>query len=49
MEKKLFVSDFKLLSFPILKIFYSHKVAPYQQCWLLVKMGEVIPAYSVQF
>lgn len=49
MEKKLFVSDFKLLSFPILKIFCSHKVAPYQPCWLLVKMGEVIPAYSVQF
>lgn len=48
-EKKLFVSDFKLLSFPILKIFCSHKVAPNQQCWLLVNMGEVIPAYSVQF
>ena len=35
-EKELLVSDLKLLSFPILKIFCSHEVASYQQCWLLV-------------
>lgn len=47
-RKDLLVSALKLLSFLILKIFCSHEVASHQQSWLLVNMGEVIPAYSAQ-
>lgn len=38
----------RFILFPILKIFCSHEVAPYQQSWLHVNMAEVIPTYSAQ-